>query len=122
MLRIIYLKGENGYCLSDGIPNKELDLKLDSLARYDAQIICIFEVGLNRLLYKCSSFDMHMQTIKASYPRSFMGKFLNRLSANRLPSYSQIAALEKQSKVMKNPAMSNISDYSSYDYSKMLSI
>ncbi len=120
MLRIIYFKGETGYCLSDMIINKELDLKLDSLARYDAEIICIFEVGLNSILYKCSSFDVHIQTIKVSYPSSFRGKILNMLSANRKPSYSQITALEKQSKIITAPALNGIPFPSKYTYPKIL--
>lgn len=96
MTRIIYLKEEIGYCLSDIIVEKEVDLKVASLIRYGAEIICIFEAGSKSIMYKCNSFNVHIELIKASYPSSFVGKLLNKLSGNRKPTYSQITALEMQ--------------------------
>ncbi len=121
MIRIIYLKQEIGYCQADVKIKKELDLKVASLQRYGAEIICIFEVGVKSILYKSSSFDIHIEHIKASYPSTFPGKLLNMLSANQKPSYSQITALEQQSKILATKASSE--NYtSSTAYSNILHV
>jgi hypothetical protein len=98
MIRIIYLKEETGYCIAEVPLARELDLKVASLKRYGAEIICIFEDRLKSISYKSSTFDTHLEHIKASYPSSIAGKLLNMLSANRKPSFSQVLALEHLSK------------------------
>jgi hypothetical protein len=112
MIRIIYLKAETGYCLAEVMVARELDLKVASLKRYGAEIICIFDVGLKSILHKSSSFDVHLENLKADYPNSFAGKLLNMLSGNRKPSFSQIMALEQLSKVRVTQASSDLSSRS----------
>jgi hypothetical protein len=97
MQRIIYLNDEYGYCVADVKQKQDLQKKLDQLAYYKVEVICVFDVEQRTASYKCKSYELHLQLLKASLPRNFLSKLFNKLSHKARPSYSLVSNLEKES-------------------------
>jgi hypothetical protein len=94
MQRIIYYNEEYGYCVADVKLKQDLQKKLDYITQYEVEIICVFDVEQNQFSFKCKSFELHLQLMKLSYERTFLGKLFNKLSFNPKPSYRLISKME----------------------------
>jgi hypothetical protein len=98
MQRIIYYNEEYGYCVVDVKLKHDLRKKLAFLTQYEAEIICVFDVEQNQFSFKCKGFELHLQLMKASHERTFLGKLFNKLSFIPKPSYGLISKMEVCSK------------------------
>jgi hypothetical protein len=94
MQRIIYYNKEFGYCVAEAKLKQDLQKKLTYLSQYEIEIICVFEVEQSRFSFKCKSFELHLQLMKASYDKTFLSRLFNKLSFNPKPSYKLITKLE----------------------------
>jgi hypothetical protein len=98
MQRIIYYNEEFGYCVADVKLKQDLRKKLNYLKQYEVEIICVFDVEQNQFSFKRKNFELHLELMKLSYVRTFLGKLFNKLSFNPKPSYKLITKMELYSK------------------------
>jgi hypothetical protein len=96
MQRIIYLNNEYGYCVADVKQKQNLKKELDRLTGYDVDVVCVFDVEERTASYKCKSYELHLQLLKASLPRNIFSRLFNKLSFKARPSYSLVTNLEKE--------------------------
>ena len=97
MQRIIYHQNEVGYAVANVKYADELEAKIKKLESYKAEPICIFDVQEKQILFKCKSFDLHLELLKMCYPTSFVGKVFNRMLFTQKPTKALVNLIERQS-------------------------
>jgi len=94
MQQVIFQNTDFGYSMSEVLSDQSMEVELAIIAKQEAQVICIIDVETNCLTYIDEFIDIHLQLMKASYPRTIFGRILNKSSFKNKPPYSFILSLE----------------------------